>query len=216
MKKILGPVIKSPYPIANRDALVGMSIESSKNIAVISGGANGSMTETETGRDHGIDQIVGYDKAGTEFIFIEGNRSIGEPDDFDNAIIVAHEDDTAVYLRGETTATVTLTAGQFYSIEGNEYSNTTNGGNLYVRTSKKAYAYQAIAYGNTANTDLWFVPPLSCTSIETVETIPNIRDAAGQDWNSFLTIVAPATASVTISDENTPTPTWTRNFTHNM
>ena len=203
-----------PYPIANRDALVGMSIESSKNIAVISGGANGSMTETETGRDHGIDQIVGLDKAGTEFIFIEGNRSIGEPDDFDNAIIVAHEDDTAVYLRGETTATVTLTAGQFYSIEGNEYSNTTNGGNLYVRTSKKAYAYQAIAYGNTANTDLWFVPPLSCTSIETIETIPNIRDAAGQNWNTFLTIVAPATASVTISDENTPTPTWTGNFTN--
>ena len=62
-----------PYPIANRDALVGMSIESSKNIAVISGGANGSMTETQTGRDHGIDQIVGYDKAGTEFIFIKGN-----------------------------------------------------------------------------------------------------------------------------------------------
>ena len=66
-----------PYPIANRDALVGMSIESSKNIAVISGGANGSMTETETGRDHGIDQIVGYDKAGTEFIFIKGNPTTG-------------------------------------------------------------------------------------------------------------------------------------------
>ena len=56
--------------------------------------------------------------------------------------------------------------------------------------------------------------PLSCTSIETIETIPNIRDAAGQDWNTFLTIVAPATASVTISDENTPTPTWTGNFTN--
>ena len=59
------------------------------------------------------------------------------------------------------------------------------------------------------------MPPLSCTSIETIETIPNIRDAAGQNWNTFLTIVAPATASVTISDENTPTPTWTGNFTDN-
>ena len=59
------------------------------------------------------------------------------------------------------------------------------------------------------------MPPLSCTSNETIETIPNIRDAAGQNWNTFLTIVAPATASVTISDENTPTPTWTGNFTDN-
>ncbi|GIS21671.1 MAG: hypothetical protein CM15mP122_1770 [Bacteroidota bacterium] len=43
--------------------------------------------------------------------------------------------------------------------------------------------------------------PLSCTSIETIETIPNIRDNAGQPANTFLTIVAPATASVTISDD---------------
>ena len=104
------------YPITNRDALVGMSIESSKNIAVISGGSNGSMTETKTGRDHGIDQIVGYDKAGTEFIFIKGNPDDGN--DYDNAIIVAHEDDTAVFLNGETTATATLTAGEYHSIEG--------------------------------------------------------------------------------------------------
>ena len=198
-----------PYPIANRDALVGMSIESSKNIAVISGGANGSMTETQTGRDHGIDQIVGLDKAGTEFIFIKGDPNEG--DDYDNAIIIAHEDDTRVFLNGETVATATLAAGEYHSIEGDEYSGN---GNIYVRTSKKAYAYQAISNGGSANTDLWFAPPLSCTSIETIETIPNIRDAAGQNWNTFLTIVAPATASVTISDENTPTPTWTGNFTH--
>ena len=200
-----------PYPIANRDALVGMSIESSKNIAVISGGANGSMTDTQNGRDHGIDQIVGLDKAGTEFIFIKGNPT-GGTDDYDNAIIVAHEDNTEVFLNGETTATVTLAAGEYHSIEGDEYSGN---GNIYVRTSNKAYAYQAISNGNSANTDLWFVPPLSCTSNETIETIPNIKDAAGLTWNTFLTIVAPATASVTISDENTPTPTWTGNFTDN-
>ena len=200
-----------PYPIANRDALVGMSIESSKNIAVISGGANGSMTETQNGRDHGIDQIVGLDKAGTEFIFIKGNPTAGQ-EDYDNAIIVAHEDNTEVFLNGETTATVTLAAGEYHSIEGDEYSGN---GNIYVRTSRRAYAYQAISNGSSANTDLWFVPPLSCTSIETIETIPNIRDAAGQNWNTFLTIVAPATASVTISDARTPTPTWTGNFTDN-
>ena len=131
--------------------------------------------------------------------------------DYDNAIIVAHEDNTEVFLNGETTATATLAAGEYHSIEGDEYSGN---GNIYVRTSRKAYAYQAISNGGSANTDLWFAPPLSCTSIETIETIPNIRDAAGQNWNTFLTIVAPATASVTISDENTPTPTWTGNFTN--
>ena len=66
-----------PYPITNKDALIGMLIESDKNIAVISGGANGSMTETYTGRDQGVDQIVGLDKIGNEFIFIEGNPDDG-------------------------------------------------------------------------------------------------------------------------------------------
>ncbi len=200
-----------PYPITNRDALIGMLIESDKNIAVITGGSNGSMSEGETGRDHGVDQIVGLDKTGNEFIFIEGNPNDG--DDYDNALIVAHEDDTAIFLNGSDSATVTLTAGQYYSIEGNEYSNAAGGGNIYVRTSKNAYAYQAVTNGNTANTDMYFVPPLSCTSNETVETIPQIRNAANANWNTFVTIVAPATASVTIVDENNTLPTWTGDFT---
>ena len=200
-----------PYPITNRDALIGMLIESDKNIAVITGGSNGSMTESDTGRDHGIDQIVGLDKTGNEFIFIEGNPNAG--DDYDNALIVAHEDDTAIFLNGSNSATVTLTAGQYYSIEGNQYSNTAGGGNIYVRTSKNAYAYQAVTNGSTANTDMYFVPPLSCTSNETVETIPQIRNAANATWNTFVTIVAPATASVTLVDQNNTTPTWTGDFT---
>ena len=54
---------------------------------------------------------------------------------------------------------------------------------------------------------MWFVPPLSCTSIETVETIPQIRDAAGANWNdTYVLIIAPATASVTITDQNNTTP----------
>ena len=194
-----------PYPITNRDALIGMLIESDKNIAVISGGANGSMTESKNGRDQGVDQIVGLDKIGNEFIFIEGNPTEG--DDYDNAIIVAHEDDTAVFLDGSNSATVTLTAGQYYSIEGGQYSS---GGNIYVRTSKNIYAYQSITNGNTANLDMYFVPPLSCTSLESIETISDITDQAGGTWNNtFITIVTPATASVTIVDQNNTTPTWT-------
>ena len=202
----------APYPVTNRDALIGMLIESDKNIAVISGGANGSMTEGDTGRDHGIDQIVGLDKIGNEFIFVEGNPDAG--DDYDNAIIVAHEDDTAVFLNGSDSATVTLTAGQYFSIEGNEYSAGTGGGNIYVKTSKNTYAYQAITNGSTANTDLYFVPPLSCTSLESVETIPWIRNAAGATWNDTgMIVVAPATASITFTDQNNPTPTWTGTVT---
>ena len=165
------------------------------------------MTETSTGRDQGVDQIVGLDKIGNEFIFIEGNPN-GTPQDYDNAIIVAHYDDTAVFLNGSNSATVTLTAGQYYSIEGGQYSS---GGNIYVRTSKNIYAYQSISNGTHANVDLYFVPPLSCTSLESIETISDIENNAEIEWadNTFLTIVTTASASVTIADYNNTTPTWT-------
>ncbi len=146
-----------PYPVTNKDALIGMLIESNKNIAVISGGANGSMSETKNGRDHGIDQIVGLDKIGNEFIFIKGNPNEG--DDYDNAIIVAHEDNTDVFLYGNAFASSTLSAGQYFSIEGNAYDNVN--GNIYVKTSKNVYAYQAISNGSSANTELFFVPVIN-------------------------------------------------------
>ena len=196
----------SPYPATNKDALIGMLVESNKNIAVITGGANGSMSETKNGRDHGIDQIVGLDKIGNEFIFIKGNPNDG--DDYDNAIIVAHEDNTQVFLNGSGTATKTLNAGQYFSIEGDQFDGTNK--NIYVKTSKNSYAYQGISNGSSANTELFFVPPLSCTSIENVETIPKIRDVSGSTWSDTgVIIIAPATASITFSDQYNPTPIWT-------
>ena len=196
----------APYPITNRDALIGMLIESDKNIAVISGGTNGSMSETKSGRDHGIDQIVGLDKIGNEFIFIKGNPTEG--DDYDNAIIVAHEDNTDVFLNGSAVASSTLSAGQYFSIEGNDYDNVN--GNIYVKTSKNSYAYQAISNGSSANTELFFVPPLSCTSVDNIETIPQIQDVSGSTWvDTGLIIVAPATASITFTDKNNSSPIWT-------
>ena len=57
------------------------------------------MTSTESGRDNGVDQIVGADKTGDEFIFIRGNPTEGTLD-YDDAIIVANEDDTKVYIDG--------------------------------------------------------------------------------------------------------------------
>ena len=78
----------SPYS-ASKAGLIALTKSlgkelSDKNIAVITGGSNGSMSEGKTGRDHGVDQIVGLDKTGNEFIFIEGNPNDG--DDYDNDV----------------------------------------------------------------------------------------------------------------------------------
>ena len=55
------------------DGLIGTLISSDKPIVVNTGSSNGSFAEEGGSRDYGIDQIVGADKVGNEYIFVKGN-----------------------------------------------------------------------------------------------------------------------------------------------
>ena len=150
--------------VANRDGLIGVLIESDKPIVVNSGSANGSF-HTGSGRDYGIDQLVGADKIGNEYVFVRGSGSDG----WENILIVAYEDDTDIYLDGDLSLVYAnlAKAGDYVLIEGNEYRNGGSNRTLYVSTSKNVYAWQGIG-GTTseANQGMFFVPPLSCQSQE--------------------------------------------------
>jgi len=93
----------------NRDGLIGTLINSDKPIVTNIGSANGSF-HNGSGRDYGIDQIVGEDKIGTEYIFVKGDGS----NDWENVLIVANEDNTEIFTNQNTTATTTLNAGEYY------------------------------------------------------------------------------------------------------
>jgi len=202
----------APYPDSNNDGIIGTAIDSDRKIAVVVGGANGSMTSTQNGRDNGVDQIVGADKIGNEFIFIRGNPNEGTLD-YDDAIIVANEDGTEVFLNGSLTATATLNAGDYFVIDEEDYDTGSEASgaehNIYVRTSKNAYAYQFISNGQSANTEMFFVPALSCTSLENAEYIPDIERVGSTSYDGFVILVAPATASITFTDKNNTTAKWT-------
>ena len=105
---------------------------------------------------------------GSEYIFVRG----GGTDNWENILIVAHEDNTNILINGTSLATV-LNAGEYYLIEGDRFD--TNG-NLYVETNKKVFAYQGIgANTSEANQGLFFVPPLSCENRGEVDNIPMIE-----------------------------------------
>lgn len=151
---------------ANRDALIGMLVSSDKPIAVNCGSASGSNANQNL--DMGIDQIVSAERTGKEYIFIRGNG----PDATERPMIVAHYDNTEVYLSGDTTPITTLNAGEYYAPYGSVY---TSEGNLYIRTSQDAFAYQAIG-GTPAlpNQNMSFVPPLRCETPKIINNIPFI------------------------------------------
>ena len=184
--------------LTNRDGLIGISIESDLPIVVNTGSANGSF-HNGSGRDYGIDQMVGADKIGNEYIFVKGNGSNG----WENVLIVADQDNTDIFLDDNLIPITNLAkAGDYYLIEGDNFSNAGSNRTLYVSSSKNVFAWQGTGTGSEANQGMFFVPPLSCQSQGEVNNIPQIDYIGSSLFSGFVTIVTNQTASVTFSDTN--------------
>ncbi|MFD1292555.1 T9SS type B sorting domain-containing protein [Lutibacter holmesii] len=187
------------HPTNNKDGLIGALVTSDKPVVVNCGSTNGSF-HNGNGRDYGIDQIVGADKIGDEYIFVRGFGS----DDWEDILIVAHEDNTSIYIRGNTTTPyATINAGEYSIVEGNEYSAT---GNIYVQTSKPVFAYQGVGglgnngSPNEANQGMFFVPPISCETKGNVDNIANIDNIGDKAYSGGVSIVTKKGATITIND----------------
>ena len=176
----------------NRDALIGSLVSSNKPIAVNCGsfgGSNGALNNV----DLGFDQIVSAERTGKDYIFI---KSTGQPD-VEKVLIIAHEDDTEVFLGAETTPIYTIDAGEYVTFDGNDY---TPNGNLFVRTSKNTFAYQSIgddARGDQANQEMFFVPPLSCQTPKNIDNIPFLERVGGRIFDGRVSIITETGSTLT-------------------
>jgi gliding motility-associated-like protein len=183
--------------------LIGALIESDKNIVVNSGsfgGTNDPSNSAGAGRDLGFDQIVGADKIGSEYIFIKGQGT----DVLERVLLVADEDNTEIYVNGSTASIATIQAGEKYVLDGSQFTNN----NLYIKTSKNVFAYQSIG-GTTsnANQNLFFVPPLNCSTPKIVDNIPEINLIGSRNYVGVVNIVTETGATVLINDiPTTATP----------
>ena len=196
---------------ANKDGLIGALVSSNKDIVVNCGSFNGG-NNSEFGRDAGFDQIAPLKtidiggQAYSEYIFIRGNGF----DSIERPLLVAHYDNTEIWINGDSSTgflLATLNAGDYISIEGNNFSTqsltgSNPGGNLYVWTSKTTFAYQGIGGTNSsANQELFFVPPLNCKAPRYIDNIPFIQSSGsgGINFSGGITIVAEAGATVNVN-----------------
>jgi gliding motility-associated-like protein len=168
---------------ANRDALIGSSVVSDKPIVVNCGSVGG--TNGPGNLDYGFDQIVSAERTGTEYIFIKSTGSnIAE-----DVHIIADEDNTEVYLNDNFSATpdAILNQGQYVHYNGSFFNGA---GNLYIRTTKKVFAYQAVSNANVddRNQELFFVPPLSCETPKSINNIPLINRIGNRTFTGRVTI----------------------------
>ena len=182
----------SPYTTAyspNVAGWIGASVTATKPIAMSVGQAHLGTTNANS-QDVGADQIIPENSLGRDYVFVRGNGT----DDIEFPIIVATQNGTKIFVNGSATEIATINNGQYFVVPGSYYSTSAPtrwvdanspgspsapGGNMYIRTSKEVYAYQALAGSNRPSTvDLNFIAPVNCLLSSKVDYISNIAEIA--------------------------------------
>ncbi|WP_299320294.1 DUF11 domain-containing protein [uncultured Maribacter sp.] len=189
---------------ANADGWLGADVISNNPIVISNGGLNTSARVGYSGRDAAIDQPVPQNKLGKEYVFIRGNGT----SETEIPIIIGTQNGTAIYVNGSTTPIATINDGDYFEIPESNYSVSSAGGNMYVTTSKDAYAYQLMAGASAIYTQgLNFIAPVNCLLPDTVDNITHIEDAAGITMTGGVTLIASTStpdANITVEDGSGP------------
>ncbi|RXM40698.1 hypothetical protein BOQ62_04925 [Chryseobacterium sp. CH21] len=146
----------------------------------------------------------------------------------EDALIVATEGGTQVYINNATTPAATLAEGESYRVNKINNTNYINQGNnhynMYIRTTKNVYVYQLMAGVGASNATLGFnyIPPLNCYLPRKIDEIGKIKDLPYSTTLSGhivkLNILTEAGAVVTVNGAQLPasqgpyqvtgTPNW--------
>ena len=189
---------------ANADGWLGADVISNNPIVISNGGLNTGARVGYGGRDAAIDQPVPQNKLGKEYVFIRGNGT----SETEIPIIIGTQNGTAIYANGSGTPIATINNGDYFEIPESNYSVSSAGGNMYVTTSKDAYAYQLMAGASAIYTQgLNFIAPVNCLLPDTVDNITHIEDAAGVTMTGGVTLIASTTtpdANITVEDGSGP------------
>lgn len=196
------------YGTDNTDAAMyngffGVLVHSTKAIAVDCGSWFASPEGVaQLSGDIGFDQIVPLEKVGTEYIVLRGEG----PSILEMVVLVAHSNNTKIYLHGNFAPYATLSAGERLEIPMSQYVN----GCMYIKSSRPIFVYQALGGGPSfKNGALNFVPPLSCQNPSCIDNISNINSIGATDFLIKVSILAASGSAVTINTTNGPSPTLT-------
>lgn len=196
---VLESVISSTGNTKNKDGWLGASITSNNDIAVSIGEAHfqSAISAPGGGQDVAFDQIIPENTLGKEYIFIRGYGA----DSIEFPVIVATQNDTKIYVNASSTPIATIDNGDYYSIPGSNYSSSGSanlqGANMYVRTSKEAYAFQAISAQEGPQEDVNFIAPVNSLLNKEVDYIPSINQAAAATISGGISIISQASVSET-------------------
>jgi gliding motility-associated-like protein len=187
------------------NGLIGALVSSTKPVAVNCGSWTGAPQDNNN--DIGIDQIAPFEQMGEEYILCKGNgASILE-----TPLVIAHVDNTQVFINGNTNPIATLNAGDYVKLETNNYSLQ---GNMYIQTTHPVFVYQIIGGVPDGNDiartgGLCFVPPISCAIPNAVDNIYQPNQIGDITYDGGLMIVAMKDSTVTLRIDGVVVPLGT-------
>ncbi|MBC7000693.1 DUF11 domain-containing protein [Cytophaga sp. FL35] len=217
------------FSTAQSQGWLGASIVSDKDIVISNGSLNYGRQANNSNRDAGIDQPVPENRIGKEYVFIRGNGNSNGWTEF--PLIIGTQNNTEIFVNGSATPIATINNGDYFEIPSSHYSSNSVGANMFVTTSKDAYAYQCIGGDDKPYTQgLNFVAPVNCLLPDTMDNIPDIRNVAGVTITGGVTIVASTSTpdgNITVTDGNGPvtlpsssgvagTPLWKTFYVPNL
>lgn len=178
-------ILEADSHISNRTSVIGTKIESDEPISITNGNFYGNYNEN-TDLNILMDQSVPVNELGNEFAITKGKGNIGK--ETERVIIVATENNTQIYLNDKVNPIATINEGDYYMTPDTEFIQQKDGHyNLYIRTSKNAYAYHLFSgYPNSyAASGFGFIPPLNNALPNQIEEIGEIDifNATGSDNN---------------------------------
>ena len=94
------------------------------------------------GSDMGIDQIISLNPSvnATEYLLIKGDGF----NSIENALVIANENGTQIYLNGDSSSLINLDAGEHVFVEGNQFIDSSRSGVefLHISSNKNIYVFQ--------------------------------------------------------------------------
>ena len=134
------------------NAFNGTHVTADRPIAMNSGSFLASYSSG--GQDAGVDQIVPVSQLNNEFILVQGQATNIL---IETAMIVAVEDNTEIFVNGDSSPAHTINKGEYAVVTGEHYNN----GTMHLKTSNPAMVYQNLAGSNSfATVGMVFVPGL--------------------------------------------------------
>jgi gliding motility-associated-like protein len=183
---------------ANLAGFVGALLTSDKPIVVNTGNLTGGLSLSTQGQDFNLDQIVPLEQVGTEYVIVKGS----ENDESEFPLIIAHSDNTEVFVNGNATPITTLNAGEYFLIPPSNYTGAPGNKNMYIRSSEKIFLYQIISGSDTSNatSGFYFIPPLSCFWQKSVDLIPSFNTIGNTVYDGNIVIATETGSTVSINN----------------